>query len=204
MKKLIFVFVALFILVLISGCNARNNNTVRFDDNTADITSETTEDESVTEETSEETVSENTTEEAPVIKPFVEKEASGKLEILSFDGGFLKTNLDHNVVRGGASSDTVKVTINDYELNQFTPGSGEWSYIASGSLGTMKEGWNNYVVKTFDKKGTQLGSLIFSIEYDAPVTPESLPHVGNNAWLALLIAISGSSAYFTLRKKRWL
>ena len=203
MKKLIFVFVALFVLVLISGCNARNSNTVRFDDkNSADITSEEMTSSETEENVDGDTVITNETE-TETEKPAVIKEPSGKLEVLSFDGGFLKTNLNYNVINGGTSSDTYTIKINDYELQKYVPGTNEWSYVASSNHGTMKEGWNNYVVKTYDKDAKQIDSLMFSIEY-APVTADALPGVGSNHYLILILSLISSSIYFGFRKLRWL
>ena len=203
MKKLIFVFVALFILVLISGCNARNNNTVRFDDrNSADISSEEVSLSETDVESETETVITSDTEETTET-PVIIKEPSGKLEVLSFDGGFLKTNLNYNVINGGTSSDTHVIKINDYELQKYVPGTSEWSYIASSNHGTMEEGWNNYVVKTYDKDGKQIDSMMFSIEY-APVTADALPGVGSNHYLILILSLISSSVYFSFRRLRWL
>ena len=196
MKKLIFVFVALFILVLISGCNARNNNTVRFDDNGADITSDVTSDDDDSEDVAD-TSDEN-------VEEVVVKAPSGKLEVISFDGAYLKSNLSHNIVRGGASSDAHTITINDYKLQKYYQGQGEWSYIASSTYGTLEDGWNNYVVKTFDKEEKQIDSLIFSIEYEAPVVPDELPDVGASHWLLLFFSIITGFTYTVFRKLRWL
>jgi len=191
MKKLIFVFVALFILVLISGCNAKNENTVRFDGDTADITSEDTEDAKDT--------SDDAKEEEVVIKS-----PSGKLEVNSFDGAFLKSNLAYNVVHGGASSDTHTITINNYKLQKYVAGSNEWSYIAAKNFGTLKDGWNNYVVKTLDADGEQIDSLIFSIDYDAPLIPEALPDVGSSHWLVLIFSMILGGTFTIFRKLKWL
>ncbi len=223
MKKLIFIFAALFMLVLISGCGARQN-TIRYDNendsaNILDATDEDTEEvdnesEDVTEESDVENDVESESEDVTEIESeeslddtvasTAESNPTGKLAVTSFDGAFLETKLSYNVVKGTVSSDTYKITINDYKLSKYIPGQTQWDYIASTKFNTLKSGLNSYVLKTFDKDGKQTDSLIFSIDYDAPVVPVALPDVGSNHWLALLAAMILSASYAVFRRYRWL
>jgi hypothetical protein len=197
MKKLIFVFVALFTLTLLNGCGTRQN-TIRY--NNEIVNSEEAE---VTEDASEEGESDETgTESGPEEAELTEP--TGKLEVTSFDGAFLKTNLSYNVVKGTTSSDTHKITVNDYKLQKYTPGQTQWDYIASTRFNTLKDGLNSYVVKTYDADDKQIDSLIFSIDYDAPVIPEELPDVGASHWLALLASLTMAGTYTILRRYKWL
>lgn len=195
MKKLIFVFVALFTVVLISGCGARQN-TVRFDDKNG-----SEEEPTIIEDT--EVESDEVTEEATEDMVENSTQPKGKLAVTSFDGAFLKTNLSYNVVHGTVSSSTQTIEINDYKLLKYVPGQTEWSYIATTRFGTLKDGLNNYVVKTFDANGDQTDSLIFSIDYDAPAIP-NLPDVGSSHWLILLISLMLAGFYTIFRRFRWL
>ncbi len=225
MKKLIFVFVALFMVVLISGCGARQN-TIRFDDETASIGEESMEDgheeseldedhaeelEAMEEETDamdsegkEEEDMDDEKEEAMEKLDKPDAKVSGKLSVTSFDGAFLKSNLSYNVVKGTVPSGTHTIKVNDYKLSKFVPGQTQWDYIAATRFGTLKDGLNNYVVKSFDKSGKQTGSVIFSIDYEAPMIPEVLPGVGAGHWLALLAALISLSSYAVFRRLKWL
>jgi hypothetical protein len=104
------------------------------------------------------------------------------------------------VVKGTARSDTSKITINGYRLQKYYPGQTKWSYIASTRFSTLKDGLNTYIVKTFDSSGEQTESLIFTIDYEAPLIPEELPGVGSNPWLALLASLMISGSYLAVRK----
>ncbi|MCH7472380.1 hypothetical protein IIA79_05455 [bacterium] len=188
MKKLIFVFVALLMLVLVSGCGARQN-TVRFDDDG------NSEGETVSTEDAEES-------EGKMAKDSIQPK--GKLAVTSFDGAFFKSNLSYNVVRGTVPTNTQTIKVNDYKLQKYFPGQTQWSYIAATRFGTLKDGLNNYVIKTFDRSGEQNGSIMFSIDYEAPVIPSQLPGVGASHWLALLASMIIGGMYTIFRKHRWL
>lgn len=210
MKKLIFVFVALFTLILISGCGTRQN-TIRYNNG-----SESAEDIPLDDEGQSDEVTNDSTNEQPPKETDSEieevkesenaesTEPTGKLAVTSFDGAFLKTNLSYNVVKGTSSSDTDKITINDYKLRKYIPGSTKWDYIASTRFSTLKNGLNSYVLKTYDADGAQIDSLIFSINYDAPVIPTELPGVGVNHWLAILASLIIVGSYAVFRRFRWL
>jgi len=108
------------------------------------------------------------------------------------------------VVKGTTPSNTQKITVNGYELTKYIPGQTQWDYIASTRFSTLSDGTNNYVLKSYDKDGEETGSLMFTIDYEAPTVPDSLPGVGLSNWLTLIIALSISSVYTITRKKRWL
>lgn len=223
MKKLIFVFIALFTLTLISGCGARQN-TIRYDSEsesseTTDVTEDTSEDSESTETESEEETMEtdSDTESEEEVETDSEEDiveesetpkvtdvpVEGKLAVTSLDGAFLKTNLSYNVVKGTVPTGTHTISINDYQLQKYIPGQTQWDYIASTQFSTLKIGLNNYILKTFDANGDQTDSLIFSIDYDAPAVP-TLPDVGSSHWLVLLISLMLAGSFTTFRKLRWL
>ncbi|MBN2306932.1 hypothetical protein JXD20_03010 [Candidatus Peregrinibacteria bacterium] len=198
MKKLIFVFVALFMLVLVSGCGA-HQNTIRYDN--ADDGTET---EAADEEIAETGEADETSEAGTKSEDKKTVTPTGKLAVTSFDGAFLKTNLSYNVVKGTVSSDTSKITINNYKLTKYVPGQTQWDYIASTRFNTLKDGLNSYVLKTYNNEGVQTDSLIFSIDYEAPVIPEALPGVGASHWLALIVSLMLTGSYVIFRKYKWL
>ncbi|MBU0706007.1 hypothetical protein KJ657_01890 [Patescibacteria group bacterium] len=224
MKKLIFVFVTLFVIVLISGCGARQN-TIRYNNGsqtgeTAETTEETTKNVETDESDgndSEAVVDETGTEEEVAGETNETEEESesetdeistgtttGKLEVTSFDNAYLKTNLSYNVVSGTARSGTQRITVNEYELQKFIPGQTNWSYIAATRLNTLEEGLNTYVIKGYDSNDKQTDSIIFSIDYEAPTTPEALPNVGSSHWLALMISLLFAGSYAFFRRLKWL
>lgn len=227
MKKLLFVFITLFMLLLTTGCGTKQN-TVRFNSEdgssekeSAVATEEVTEEATTDGETDEDT--EVTEEEKTDGKEVVnDKEAvkeekttekkttaatitpSGKLTVTSFDGAFLKTNYSFNVVKGDAPIGTKKITVNDYKLSKYIGGQTKWDYIASTRYGTLENGLNTYVVKALDANGEEIDSLIFSINYEASATPQILPGVGTSHWLTLLTAFIITGLYTVFRKYRWL
>lgn len=206
MKKLLFVFVSLFMLVLTSGCGAQKN-TVRFDgdEKTADSATEENADEakSSEEDTAKEEALDGEADEAPATVA-ASNAPSGKLAVTSFDGAYLKTTFSYNVVKGDAPAGTRTIKINDYKLSKYIPGQTKWDYIASTRFGTLKAGLNTYVVKAFDKDGEEIDSVIFSINYEAPAVPNVLPGVGPNLWITLLAALIASATFTLFRKYRWL
>ncbi|MFH0837784.1 MAG: hypothetical protein V1880_00775 [Patescibacteria group bacterium] len=225
MKKLIFIFVTLFVIVLISGCGARQN-TIRYNNGSqSDETAEATEENAENAETDEsnendsETVGEDeivTEEEFAGETSSTEEESesetneisagttTGKLEVTSFDNAYLKTNLSYNVVSGTARSGTQRITVNEYELQKFIPGQTQWSYIASTRLNTLAEGLNTYVIKAYDSSDKLTDSIIFSVDYEAPAVPEALPSVGASHWLTLMISFLFAGTYAFFRRLRWL
>ncbi len=189
MKKFVFLFLLLFTLTTLSGC--KSGDTVRFE----------SDDEQATEssEVSDEVSEDNETTEGEDIK----------LAIISFIGNTLNTDLNRNIIEGITSTKTRTITVNEYVLQRYIPGTKNWSYIASTALGTMQEGENEYVVKTFDANGEELESLKFTIDYRTPapvetVEPEELPSVGANLWITLIFSFVLSGIYGVFRKLKWL
>ena len=208
MKKLIYIFVALFAFVLVSGCAARKN-TIRYEngDNESEVSEEA--DTETSEETTEAAEANEADTEAESDAESDETasetaEPTGKLAVTSFDGAYLKTNLSYNVAKGTVPSGTKKITVNDYELQMYIPGQTQWSYIASTRFNTLKNGLNSYVLKTYDTEDKQTDSLMFSISYEAPIIPTELPGVGSSHWIALFASLILAGFYSTFRKFRWL
>ncbi len=206
-----------------SGCNNQNSRTVRFDADgsvideeinteSEDVSNEEPEDEmekdSDTEATEEimekeeEVMEEKGREEKAMDKKETSKtdtKKPNKLAITSLDGAFLETSSNQNIIEGSVSKEAHSIKINDYSLKKFIPGQTDWSYTASTNFGTLKNGWNDYVVKTYDKKGDELDSLMFSINYEG-VEVAALPSVGANLWVSLLAAMITS--FFILNRKK--
>jgi hypothetical protein len=168
MKKLIFIFVILFILVIATGCGARKN-TVKF--NPID----------------------NVEESGEGVDIMGEVDLGPDLAVTSFIGDKMETNVGYHVIRGTTPKNTNSIKINDYKLTKYYPGQTEWSYIASASMGTLAEGDNEYIVMALDKEGAEIGSQTFTIAYEAP---DNLPSTGSNGWIYLIISFLVSSGYF--------
>lgn len=228
MKKLLLVFVSFFALTLMSGCNNQDSRTVRFDadgsvisgetdtdlndgsmeshegGNDSEVLEELMEDEVKMEEATEE---EAAAEEKKLMEKGIEEEKASKtntktldkLAVTSLNGAFLETSSNKNIIEGSVSKETHSIKINDYSLKNFIAGQTDWAYTASTNFGTLKSGWNDYVVKTYDKKGDELDSLMFSINYEG-VEIAALPSVGANLWVSLLAAMITS--FFVLNRRK--
>ncbi len=70
-------------------------------------------------------------------------------------GQTFRTDASEIVLRGLAPAGTSVIYVNDYKLQLFTPEKGTWSYLASQSLGNLKEGTNVYSVTAADASGTR-------------------------------------------------
>lgn len=216
MKKLLFVFVTLFGLALISGCG-NHQNTVRYNGDNSSATSDKTgvdekaspeadkaanDGETDTAATTTDQKEEKTKSPSAQTAPAV---PTGKLAVTSFPGAYLKTKFSFNVVKGTVPSNTHNIKINNYQLSKYLPGQTRWDYIAATRFATLNSGLNTYVVKSYDAKGDENGSLIFSIYYDAPVVKAALPSVGSSLWVTLLTTLTATFLYAILnRKYRWL
>lgn len=66
------------------------------------------------------------------------------------------TQNDDFYILGRFPAGTVKVLINGYQLQLFSPEKGRWSYKASLKIGTLKYGENIFVAKFYDSKGNLL------------------------------------------------
>ena len=180
MKKLIFIFVILFVLIIVTGCSARKN-TVHF--NPIEASNETDE--------ATDTEAEEVTD--------VEDDLGPDLAITSFIGDNLDTSVGYHIIRGATPKKTSTIKINDYKLSRYYSGQTEWSYIASSTVGTLKEGENSYTVHALDAEGNEIGSKSFTINYEAP---DELPNVGSNGWMALIISFLISIIYFATKRLR--
>lgn len=177
MKKLIFIFVILFVLIIVTGCGARKN-TVKFNPKV--------------------TTEENGGDENADGEPIPE-DPGPDLSVTSFEGENLNTSVGYHVVHGTTPKRTQTIKINDYTLSKYYPGQTQWSYIASSSMGTLDEGENKYKVTALDSEGNEIQSQNFAITYEAP---DNLPTVGNNGWVALIISFLISTVYFVIRRLR--
>jgi hypothetical protein len=189
MKKLIFISVILFSVILITGCGARNN-TVHFNP------IETPE-EKVNGEPSDSASSTDTTDNTASANEEADQEPG--LSVTSFAGDSLNTTAGYHVIRGTTPKNTHTIKINDYTLSKYNAGQTEWSYIASAALGTLNEGDNKYTVQALDDKGNEIGSKNFTISYQSP---DNLPTVGGSGWVALIISFVISAGYFVIKKLR--
>lgn len=207
MKKLLFVFVSIFTLVL-SGCGTQNESTNGFGNNSGTPeNSENTEGGS-TEESTDENSEENKKENSNETGASKESEKSNvnqadktALKITSFDGSTLETEQTYNVVRGSTPKSTYSVTVNGYKLQKYYPGQTAWSYIAGEKYKTLKVGNNNYIVKALDKSGKEIASTNFNINYTA-LKEHKLPNVGSNGWVSLMLTLSIMGTYFIARQKK--
>jgi hypothetical protein len=173
MKKLISIFVILFVLVITTGCTRKN--TVHFNPK---VPTESGEEGEVAE---------------------AEEDLGPDLAVTSFIGDKLATSVGYHVVRGTTPKNTNTIKINDYILAKYYPGQTQWSYIASTALDTLEEGENGYIITSLDKEGNEIDSKSFTINYEAP---EALPAVGSNGWIALIISFLISIGYFVIRRLR--
>ena len=174
MKKLIFIFFILFVLVITTGCTRKN--TVHFNPKIpTDLGEETTD----------------------VAK--AEEDFGPELAITSFIGDKLEINAGYQVIRGTTPKNTNTIKVNDYTLTKYYPGQTQWSYIASTALNTLEEGENGYIVTALDKEGNEIDSKSFTIAYEAP---ETLPAVGASGWTYLIISLLISTGYFVIRRLR--
>ena len=182
MKKLIFVFIILSMLVVITGCNARKNNTIHFDPKIDGVTTDVASEASDTGTTS-----------------ITEENVGPGLAVTSFVGDKLETDKSYQVIKGTTPKNTYKIKVNDYTLAKYSPGQTEWSYIASAKYNTLKAGENAYKAIAYDKDGNEIGSTDFNINYVTPPIPV-LPAVGPSVWIVFILSFVLSGMYFGLRR----
>lgn len=168
MKNFIFIFSILLTLAITTGCGPRER-TVKF--NPIDSISEESED----------------------IDSYEETDIGPDLNIVSFIGEKLETNVGYHIIRGTTPKNTNAIKINNYTLSKYNPGQTEWTYIASSDLGTLKKGENSYTVYALNAEGNEIDSQNFTIIYN---TPDNLPLVGSSGWVALMISFLISIGYF--------
>jgi len=191
MKKLVFIFVILFTLLVNTGCKSKEN-TIRFNPKIDGVTTETA-------DTGETVDTENDADENEDGMVAAVIDSGPELAITSFEGDKLDTNVGYHVVRGTTPANTHSIKVNDYTLIRYIPGQTQWNYIASATAGTMVKGENKYTVTSFDAQNNQIGSKDFTIAYNEP---ENLPSVGVNAWMIFGISILISGLYFVIRRLR--
>lgn len=68
-------------------------------------------------------------------------------------GETYRTSAQELVLRGTSPAGAAGMMVNDYKLQLFNPDKGEWSYLASQTLGNMKPGTNIYDVTALDADG---------------------------------------------------
>ncbi len=73
-------------------------------------------------------------------------------------------------ITGTASSDAVKVVVNDYALLKYVPGTTNWTYLASPGNGNLLKGENIYTVYALDKDGKRGETITLSINYTGNAT----------------------------------
>ena len=183
MKKLIFVFLILLTLVVIAGCNARRN-TITFNPQIDGVTSDITT-----------TITKLDNETGESIALTAKADSGPDLAITNPAESNIKTADGYLVIRGTTPRSTHRVMINSYTLQKYYPGQTRWSYIASSSIGTLKEGVNNYTVHVFDRSGNELGSKNLSIAYEPAEIP-NLPYVGNSLWVTLIMTLMGLAGIY--------
>ncbi len=86
-------------------------------------------------------------------------------------GETLNTAQGEVEITGEVSTGIASVTVNDYTLQLFKPGSKTWSYLASASLGNMKPGPNIFTVYASDADGNKSPSRSITIVF----TPDAAP-----------------------------
>ncbi len=88
------------------------------------------------------------------------------------------------IIKGSIGKDVDQVYVNDYKLQKYVTGSGEWEYIASTVLGNLKEGENKYTVYGEDTKDKKTEEKVFYINYKKDPTsktdePEEIKDTSN-------------------------
>ncbi len=186
MKKLVFIFLILLVLVIATGCNARRNS-VHFDPKVDELS------DSADIDNSESNTSDSNSED--------NKGPDFTINTPDLDDGKLNTNINYHLIKGSTPKNTNTITINDYRLTKYYPGQIEWSYIASTTIGTLTDGDNEYAVRAFDKDGNEIGSKDFAITYEVAEIPE-LPYVGLNSWVVFIFSLLVSSLFFGFKRLR--
>lgn len=189
MKKLVFIFLILLVLVIATGCNTRRN-TVHFNPNVNEISDSTNAKNS------------NNNSDVKIIE-VVELGKSPDFAINTpvLENGKLDTNINYHLIKGDTPKNTDKITINDYKLTKYYPGQIEWSYIISTTIGTLSEGENKYDIIAYDKDENEIGAQNFTITYEATEIPE-LPSVGLNSWITFILSLLISSLFFGFKRLR--
>ena len=68
-------------------------------------------------------------------------------------------------IKGSTSPQTYTVTVNDYKLSLYEPGTTNWKYIASLEFGTLRNGRNRYRIVSRNSAGKILDEIVYTIIY---------------------------------------
>ena len=69
------------------------------------------------------------------------------------------------LIAGKVSSSAISVSVNDYELSKYEPGSGEWSYFASPDFQNLSVGENTFEVIATGPDG-ESASVSLKLNYE--------------------------------------
>ncbi len=83
-------------------------------------------------------------------------------------GQVLQTQQPEVEITGTAPKGTSSIMVNDYRLQLYQAGANKWSYLASTSIGSLKQGKNVFTVYAIDANGNKSPGRSITIEY----TPE--------------------------------
>jgi len=163
MKKIALFLIVMVSLVVVVGCNNNKKSVTRF----------TPEGEVVTT-TPETTIQlkEEDVEKAELTPIELKEDAKSsevvdgvKFEVVSLAKNITQSKKGYHLIEGTTPANTAKILVNDFPLSKYKAGETKWSYIAAVSLGNLKKGDNNFVVKAVDADDKELGSKTFTITY---------------------------------------
>ena len=185
MKKILFLNLLLFSLVIFSACSNKSISSSK-----AKETGSGTETSSNTDKSTEKSEDITTNAEAN------EKESSNSLVKQNSPLGLTITNPSNkgnfttgynwNVIRGLTSTKTSAIEVNGYRLTKYVAGSQSWNYIAATKMQTLTEGDNEYVIKAFDADENVIDETIYHINYQ---NGHALPNVGTSLNITLLLTL---------------
>lgn len=86
-----------------------------------------------------------------------------------------RTSQDLIRIAGKVSPDTTRIVVNDFTLEKFEAGSGEFQFFASSEIGNLKPGINTYLIYVYNAQGAQ-NLTRFQIFFEPPApTPANPP-----------------------------
>lgn len=115
--------------------------------------------------------------------------AAPTITVPAATGQTYRTNEEEVILRGTSPASATAIYVNDYKLQLFTPSKGTWSYLASQSLGNMRQGQNVYNVTAEDAEGKRSdpasitiivgegegGAQSSSVALDSSTLPQNAP-----------------------------
>ena len=163
MKKIALFLIVMVSLVVIVGCNNSKKSVTRFTPE-GEVETATPE---TTVQLKEEDVgkAELTPIELKEDAKSSEVADGVKFEVTSLAKNITQSKKGYHLIEGTTPADTAKLLVNDYPLSKYKAGETKWSYIAAVSLGNLKKGDNNFVVKAVDADDKELGLKTFTITY---------------------------------------